>query len=233
MEIKSFMRNSLEKKEFKGLAAFDMDGTILKERTIDVLTKKFNLTNKLKEIDTKYKDYKEYKKAEMIAEFFKGYKAQDLLDEFRKIQVSDGIEEVIQFLKSKNFLLVIITNSYTFLAEDLAKRLGFMMCFGNKLEIKDGIITGKIEMPLNWAKQNCKEHSICKFNILKDLIEKFNFKKENVIAIGDSENDYCMLEYAGIAIAYNTQSKKLKSIPEVISSNNFFEILTILKHKIK
>ena len=43
----------------KCLAALDMDGTILKERTIDVLTSYFHIDEKLRDIDIKYKNLEE------------------------------------------------------------------------------------------------------------------------------------------------------------------------------
>ncbi|MBD3228131.1 MAG: HAD-IB family phosphatase [Candidatus Lokiarchaeota archaeon] len=215
------------------LAALDMDGTIIKERTIDRLTKKFGIVNKLNKIDSKYKDLKEYQKSKMIANFFAGYKRKELLSEFLKIPLSEGIKDLITFLKQKNFLISIITSSYTFLARKLAEKLGIPLYFGNTLNDENGILTGEIDMPLSWAKNDCKCHSICKLTIFNNLMHKYKIKKNNSLAIGDSENDYCMLKKAGIAVAYNNNSLIVRKIPNIIISDDFHEILDILRKRIK
>jgi phosphoserine phosphatase len=222
--------DDLEK--FDKLAALDMDGTIIQKRTVDVLTEKFGMKVRLKRFDGKFGHLKEYQKADKIAEFFKGFKRKDLLNEFNKIPLSYGIEELIAFLKRKKFIIVIITNSYKFLASEIANRLGIKLFYGNVLEDIDGILTGKILMPLGWAKKDCKCHSICKFTVVQDLARKYNIKESNVLAIGDSENDYCMLKLAGIAVSYNNKSKLLRKIPNIIVSNNFYEVLSKLKERI-
>lgn len=214
-------------------AALDMDGTILKLRTIDVLVKNLQIEDRLVEIDTKYKHLKEFEKAEKIAEFFKGYKPQKLLNIFRKVPLSEGIEEIIEFFKQKKFLIAIVTNSYTYLAQDLADRLGIEHVFGNELEVKDGILTGKVTMPLNWADEDCICHSICKITVVKDFAEENGISKSRVLAIGDSVNDYCMLRYAKIAVAYRNKSKKIRSIPNIIVSDDFKEVLSIIRTRIE
>ncbi|MHA1145405.1 MAG: HAD family hydrolase [Candidatus Helarchaeota archaeon] len=216
------------------LAAIDMDGTILKDRTIDVLARTLKFEEKLAEIDTKYKDLNESEKSERIATFFKGFQASRILEIFRKIPLSNGIEELINYLNQKKFIVSIVTNSYTFLAEDLAKRIGIKRVFGNVLEVKNGIITGKITMPLNWAKtKDCKCHSICKFTVVKEFAEENNIPNSRILAIGDSENDYCMLKLAQIAVAYRSKSKRLKKIPNIIISDDFHDVLNILKEKLE
>ena len=215
----------------KWFAAIDMDGTILKERTVDVLVKHYNIEEKLREIDTKYRNLKEYKKSEKIATFLKGFKSVEMLDVFRKIPLNDGIKEIIDFLLNRDYLVAIVTNSYTFLANDLAKRIGINNIFGNELEIKNGFVTGKILMPLNWADKDCQCHSICKITIVKEFAERNKIPQSRILAIGDSGNDYCMLKYAQIAVAYRTTANLLNSIPNVIKANNFHDVLPLLQKK--
>jgi HAD superfamily phosphoserine phosphatase-like hydrolase len=217
----------------KCLAALDMDGTILKERSIDVLTSHCHLKKKLRTIDTKYRNLKEYQKSEKIARFFKGYRANQLLEIFRTIPLNDGTIELINYLKQNDFLVAIISDSYTFLIEDLARRLKIEHFFGNVLEAKEGIFTGKMRMPWWGGSQDCDDHSVCKLGVIKKLVKENNVSESCILAVGDSDADYCMLEYAKFAVAYGTKGRKLDKIPNIIRSNDFHEVLAIFKTKLQ
>lgn len=53
------------------------------------------------------------------------------------------------------------------------------------------------------------------------LREHLGFKKEEIMAIGDSENDFGMLTDAGIAVAMGNACDKLKKIAHYVAPSNF------------
>lgn len=55
-----------------------------------------------------------------------------------------------------------------------------------------------------------------KGNALKFLMNRWNLKKEEVFASGDQDNDFDMLQNAGIKVAMGNASPKLKSIADYI-----------------
>lgn len=61
----------------------------------------------------------------------------------------------------------------------------------------------------------------------KHLIEHYGMDKNSLIAIGDSDNDIEMLEYAGTGIAMGNSTRNLKKVADIISSDikedGFFE----------
>lgn len=59
-----------------------------------------------------------------------------------------------------------------------------------------------------------------KGNAVKALCDYLNINKEEVMAIGDEENDLSMLEYAGYKIAMGNANKKLKAIATFITDSN-------------
>ncbi len=71
------------------------------------------------------------------------------------------------------------------------------------------------------------EHSIevnyncvSKANAIKVLINKYGITKDELMCIGDNENDISMLEYAGLGIAMGNASAKVKSVANYISDTN-------------
>ncbi len=59
-----------------------------------------------------------------------------------------------------------------------------------------------------------------KTNALKYLIEKYNIKQEEVIAIGDNYNDKEMIMYAGTGIAMGNAPDPIKAVADYITDTN-------------
>ena len=55
---------------------------------------------------------------------------------------------------------------------------------------------------------------------VKALCEYLNINNDEVMAIGDEENDLSMLEYAGYKIAMGNANEKLKKIATFITDSN-------------
>jgi Cof subfamily protein (haloacid dehalogenase superfamily) len=57
-----------------------------------------------------------------------------------------------------------------------------------------------------------------KGSAIKRVAEFYGFKREDVIAFGDSDNDRTMLEYAGVGIAMGNATDELKSIADDVTA---------------
>ena len=51
-------------------------------------------------------------------------------------------------------------------------------------------------------------------------IESQGFKKDEMIAFGDAENDYTMLKYAGVAVAMGNAKSALKEVADYVTTSN-------------
>ena len=219
-----------KRKDMRGLATLDMDGTLLESRSIDVLCRKFGLETKLAEIDRRSDLLEGYKVSEIVAQLFGGMKASDLERAFDSIEVVNGAKEFISFLRRKKFLTAIVTDSYTFLASRLAEKLGVDLVWGNKLEIVDGIITGRISMPLGWEKQKkCQKKAVCKLHAMCKIAQKSEVGMDKTLAIGDSKSDFCMIERAAIGVAFRPKDPEIVKIADLAVYGDFFELVDNLK----
>lgn len=59
-----------------------------------------------------------------------------------------------------------------------------------------------------------------KGNAVKTLAEKFGFTSDEVICIGDSENDISMLKYAGMGVAMGNALDIVKEIADYVTEDN-------------
>jgi len=62
--------------------------------------------------------------------------------------------------------------------------------------------------------------SVNKGHALALLAEKLGIRCEEVMAIGDSNNDYHMVEYAGFGVAMGNASDRLKGIAQAVTGHN-------------
>lgn len=59
-----------------------------------------------------------------------------------------------------------------------------------------------------------------KAEALRWIADKFNIKREEVMAIGDSHNDIPMIEWAGIGVAMGNADEKVKRVADFITLSN-------------
>lgn len=209
------------------LVAFDMDGTLLKRRTIFVFAERFGFTKDLLRIinnDGK----KSYLKSIEIAKYLKGINGEELIDIFRSIPIQNHVETVIEELKKRRIKIALITNSYQFVADDLKERLGIDYAFANNLIIDKGIVTGELILNNKDLSENfngCKIHSICKGCVLEALCKKLEITLDEAIVVGDGIVDTCMIKKAGLGIAFNAP-KLVQKHADIITD----DMSVILKH---
>ena len=210
------------------LVMFDMDGTLLKKRTIFVFAEKKGFYNDLLRIVNSNKI--SYLKSIEIAKLLRGMDSRELLEIFRDIPLQKNVKIIISELRRRKIKTAIVTNSYQFVADDLKKRLNIDYAFANNLIIDKNIVTGKLianNRDLTEKNDECKIHSICKSCIMDKLCKKLGITPGEVIAVGDGEIDICMLRKAGIGIAFNAPEKVQKNAD--IITNDLKIILKLIQ----
>lgn len=214
------------------LAVLDMDGTILERRSIDVLCEKLGLTEKLRDIDRKSNFMDGYKISVEIANFFSGVEATKMEKVFDAIPLVRGAREFVDFLKARKFVTAILTDSYVFLASRLAQKLGIDVVKGNELERVNGVVTGRIIMPLGWKEEKqeeCRRKAVCKLHAMNDLMKEHAIPESRTLAVGDSQNDLCIIQKARVGIAFRPKSESIVKVADVVVRTDFYELISWLK----
>lgn len=216
----------------KWLAILDMDGTILERRTVDVLCERLGLTEKLTEIDRKSKFIDAQRVSERIGELFSGIEASKLEAIFDTMALVRGVKDFVNFLKSRDFITSIVTDSYVFLASRLAQKLDIDTVKGNKLELVNGVVTGEIIMPLGWEEEkqeNCQRKSVCKLHAMNELIREYQIKSNRTLAVGDSESDFCVIKKARVGVALRPKDRSIIKASNVVIRTDFYDLIKWLK----
>lgn len=216
----------------KWLAVLDMDGTLLECRTIDVLCEKLHLTVKLREIDEQSKFMNDYAVNLRIAKLFRGLKASNIAEVFDTIKTVKGAREFVDYLKARDFVTAIVTDSYTFLASRLASKLGVDTVKGNQLGIVDGTVTGKIVTPLGFKEgenNRCPTTAICKLQVMNDLCKEYSIRDNQTLGVGDTKSDSLIVEKARIGVAFRPKDTSLTKVATIVVHTDFFDLMQLLK----
>ena len=113
---------------------------------------------------------------------------------FQKDRVYRYTRDLIVKLKHRQYFLVAISGSPSYIVKKYAKAVGFNLFFGTELEVGAGKFTGKI---------TSLDSAYNKAKIVKDLARKYGANLKSSLAVGDTENDIPMLKLVGRPIAFN------------------------------
>jgi phosphoserine phosphatase len=204
-----------------------MDGTLINGRLVFTLGDKYGLSERLKEIMAKNIDG--YVKTAEIASLWKGIKPSEIVEAVNNIPLMEGAEEIIDELKRRDYIIGIISDSYTIATEQIFKKFKIDFNVANELEVNDGLVTGNVRMPLGWERINCScKLSVCKRFHLERMARTIGVGLQDSVAVGDTKNDLCMIETAGIGIAFNPKDEKIMQNNIVVKGQDLKKIMSFV-----
>jgi phosphoserine phosphatase len=211
------------------LVVFDMDGTLIQGRLIEMISKKANVTERVIKIQSD-SSLLGYQKTQIIASLLKGVKEKEIVDSIDSIPIMHNADKIVTWFKKNGYRAGIITDSYNIAAQVIAKKLELDFCSANELIIKDGVVTGEIVMPLGWEKISCPcKISICKRYHLNHYADKYGVQIKDTIAIGDTRGDICMIKQAGLGIAFMPKDQDIiKQSKNIIRNPDLIEVLNYM-----
>lgn len=211
------------------LVAFDMDGTLIQGRLIEVISRKFGLTDRVSSIQSD-PSLLGYQKTQLIASLLKGINEREIVDSVDSIPLMHNADKIVSWFRKNGYKTGIITDSYSLAAKVVAKKLDLDFCSANEIVIKDGKLTGGIHMPLGWEKIGCSCNiSICKRFHLTIYAKEYGIDIKDTIAIGDTRGDICMIKQAGLGIAFMPKDQDIiKQSKNVIHKPDLCEVLNYM-----
>lgn len=225
-EMKSVLNEEMN--VLKKMVVFDMDNTLLRGRFIDTCAARFGFERELAAIREAGADPAVTTKK--IAGLLKGLSMGELLQVATSIPLVDDAENVVADLKAKGNIVGIISDSYQIIVDLVRNRIGGDFAIGNRLEYFEGKATGEVIIPslfYHTLESRCG-HTICKTNALMHVASRYNISLDNCIAIGDSENDRCMVEQSGMGIAFCSAHEPLRNSADLILDSPSFQPLLSL-----
>ncbi|MEM1657972.1 MAG: phosphoserine phosphatase SerB [Candidatus Jordarchaeales archaeon] len=203
----------------KRLVVFDMDSTLVEQEIIDEIAKVAGVGDEVREITRLAMEGKiDFREAlKRRVKLLAGLRVEELEKVAQSIRLTAGARELIQALKSMGCKVALISGGFTYFTDRLKEMLGLDYAFGNKLIIKDGVVTGEVEEPIIDAER--------KAEIINWIAENEGISKDEIVAVGDGANDRFMLKNVGLGIAFNAKEILKQVADGVISQKNLLSVL--------
>ena len=193
------------------VALFDMDGVLLNGRFVLSLAQETNKETDLAALLDNYA-MQPAERMRQIAAVFTGVRKETFEKVAREIPLMAGAQETIIALRKAGYRVGIITDSYNVAAETVRRRVFADFAFSHFMRFKNGKASGKVNLcPAMIHPDGCTAHDHCKVNVLHQLTERFGLDRGQIVAVGDGENDICMLKAAGYSIAFQPKNRRVKN----------------------
>ena len=208
--------------QIKGLCVMDVDGTLILEEVIDLLGREVGREEEISQFTSQAMQGEldfESSLSKRVS-LLKGLPVSVFDKVFKYIHLSLNAQEFVSILQKNDILVGLVSGGFTPIVDRLAKSLGIAYVSANKLEVKDGLLTGKLV------------GQIINPQVKKETLEQWRkelkLSKERTIAIGDGANDLLMLKSAGLGIAFCAKEVLKKEIPHHVDKRDFLEVLPLI-----
>ncbi len=143
-----------------------------------------------------------------------------------QIKVRPHLDIIVQELKKRNLLLLILSSGLSLFAESVKNKFLFDFAIANSPVIgEEGKLTGEIKVNVSYNDKNL---------VLKEFLEPYQIKLKDCIAIGDGENDVPLFKEVGFSIAFNPKNDLVaKSADTVVKNGDLLEVLSIILAKLE
>jgi phosphoserine phosphatase len=137
-----------------------------------------------------------------------------------RIRVTDGALELVAGIQAAGGKIGVVSGGFHELLDPLADELGLDYWRANRLEVRDGILTGglvgeivdaagKASALLEWAADAC-------------------IPQMRTVAVGDGANDLTMMSAAALSVAFNAKPRVKAHANVVIDHQDLSQLLPLL-----
>lgn len=208
--------------QVKGLCVMDVDGTLILEEVIDLLGREAGCEEEISQITSQAMrgeiDFESSLRKRVS--LLEGLPVSVFDKVFNTIHLTSNAQEFISILQKNGILVGLVSGGFTPIVERLAKFLGIAYFSANQLEVKDGLLTGKLVGQI--INPEIKKETLEKWR------EELKLPQERTVAIGDGANDLLMLKSSGLGIAFCAKEVLKKEIPNHVDKRDFLEVLPLI-----
>ena len=208
--------------QVKGLCVMDVDGTLILEEVIDLLGREAGREEEISLITSRAMrgelDFESSLRKRVS--LLEGLPVSVFDKVFNSIHLTPNAQEFISILQKNGILVGLLSGGFTPIVARLAKSLGIAYFSANQLEVKEGLLTGKLVGQII--------NPEVKKDTLEQWREELKLSKERTIAIGDGANDLLMLKSAGLGIAFCAKEVLKKEIPNHVDKRDFLKVLPLI-----
>ncbi len=181
------------------LAVFDMDSTLIEAEVIDELAREMGVGEQVAAITAAAMrgelDFPQSFRKRVA--LLKSLSETRLMAVAERILLTSGAERLFRVLNRLGIKTAVCSGGFTFMAERLQRRLGIDYIHANELQIRNGVVTGEVSLPVLDGNR--------KAELVRQIAAREGIGLDQVIAVGDGANDLPMINLAGMGVAFRAK----------------------------
>jgi len=195
----------MKSKDVLGIAAFDLDGTLLRGRTVcEVLAEPLGRIERMRYFEACGTQEEIAAARREMASWYHDHDLVQLQTYLSRARWVPGAREGVARLRDAGVEVAILSVTWGFAVRWLADELAVQRCLGTEL-LPDGEITHC------WGPD--------KAQFLRQLIATHGVARDRVAAIGDSASDIPMMHEAGLRIFVGTTRPEIADVVHLPNAN--------------
>ena len=217
----------LKLSDFK-LIAFDMDSTLINIECVDEIADAAGRKAEVAAITEaamrgEIADYKDSLRQRVA--LLKGVSVASMDAVYHeRLKLNPGAAELVHACKAAGMKVLLVSGGFTFFTDRVRDELAIDFTRSNELEVKDGLLTGKmVDQP--WG-------DICdgveKRKMLLQTCDLLGIAPSQAIAVGDGANDLPMMGVAGLSVAYRAKPAVREQAMVAINEGGLDRLLEVL-----
>jgi len=209
-------------RNLKRLVLLDMDSTLIEQEVIDLLAEYSGKSQIISDITAKAMsgelDFKQALSARV--ELLAGLD-DSVIDQVRqKVTLTKGAQQLITELHNLGHKVGVVSGGFIDVIEPILKDLEIDFYKANKLDIRDGKLTGNVVGKVIDGSE--------KLAVLREFASKEGINIQQTVAIGDGANDLEMIQAAGLGIAFNAKPKVAQSADTTLNIKDLSAVLLLM-----
>ena len=212
-------------KTVKGLLVMDVDSTLIMEEGIDLLGEEAGVGAQVAAITERtMRGELDFEAAlrERVT-LLKGLPEDIFARIAERIHFTPGAEELVDELHKRGYKVGLVSGGFHETVDRLAEQLGIDYVKANRLEIQQGLLTGRVLGDIVTKDT--------KLAMLKAWAAENKLELNQTIAMGDGANDLPMIQAAGIGIAFMAKPIVREQAPYQIQECNLYRVIDFLDNR--
>jgi phosphoserine phosphatase len=204
------------------LVVLDVDSTLIENEVIEMLADAAGSLEEVAEITERAMcgelDFEQSLRSRVAT--LEGLAVAALPDIAAQIRLTPGAREMIDVLHANDSVVGVVSGGFHELLDDLAGAVGLDFWRANRLDVREGRLSGGLRGPVIDA--------AAKAAALTEWASGYGVPQSRTVAVGDGANDLQMMEAAGLSIAFDARPLVRQSADVAISERDLSQVLPAL-----
>ena len=204
------------------LVILDVDSTLIENEVIELLADAAGTLPQVADITFRAMngelDFEESLRARVAT--LAGLPVSVFADVAPLITVTAGVPEMVAAVQAVGSQVAVVSGGFHEVLDPVAEALGLDNWRANRLEVRDGVLTGELVGPIIDAK--------AKADTLREWAAATEIPLSQTVAVGDGANDLEMMAITGLAVGFDAKAPVRDEAHVLIDVRDLSQLLPLL-----